>query len=162
MLLQGQTQRSFELDDDHRDFREVCRSFVEREVMPLVRDAERTHTFPPQLWGKLADAGLLGIGHPEEHGGSGGGVLALVVLAEQLARASGGIAVTPLVSSYMAAPHLARFGTPEQRRLCCVPIMRRREGRRDRRHRARRRIRRGGHRRPARRRDERRLDRQRQ
>jgi acyl-CoA dehydrogenase/citronellyl-CoA dehydrogenase len=97
---------------------------VDREVIPLVREAELTQSFPKQLWGKMADAGLLGVGHPEEHGGSGGGVLALVILSEQLGRSSGGVAVTPLVSSYMAAPHLARFGSEDQRRRWLEPILR--------------------------------------
>jgi acyl-CoA dehydrogenase len=37
------------------------------------------------------------------------------VLAEELARASGGIAVTALVTGYMSTPHIAHFGTAEQR-----------------------------------------------
>ena len=119
-----QSEPSFELDDDHRELSEVCRNFVEREVMPLVAAAERDGTFPAELWPKLAGAGLLGLGHPEEHGGSGGGVLALAILSEALAHASGGVAITPLVSAYMAAPHLARFGTPEQRRDFLEPVLR--------------------------------------
>ncbi|MBV9817896.1 MAG: acyl-CoA dehydrogenase family protein [Solirubrobacterales bacterium] len=115
---------SFELDDDHRELSEVCRAFVEREVMPLVPAAEREGTFPVELWPKLAAAGLLGLGHPEEHGGTGGGVLALAILSEALAHASGGVAITPLVSAYMAAPHLASFGTPEQRRRFLEPVLR--------------------------------------
>ena len=113
---------SFELDDEHRDFQAVCRTFVQRELKPRVRRAER-EGFPAELWSALAGAGLLGVGHPEEHGGTGGGVLALTILAEELARASGGLAVTPLVSSYMAAPHLARFGTEEQQVRWLRPLL---------------------------------------
>ncbi|QEC46487.1 acyl-CoA dehydrogenase [Baekduia soli] len=113
----------YELDDDHRDFQEVCRAFVDREVRPLVREAERSQTFPAQLWPAMAAAGLLGVGHPEEHGGTGGGVLALTILSEELGRSCGGIAITPLVSSYMAAPHLARFGTDEQQRTWLAPVL---------------------------------------
>ncbi len=117
-------QAAFELDDVHREFRAVCRAFVEREVMPLVRDAEATRTFPAELWKPLGEAGLLGLGHPEENGGSGtGGHLAIAILSEELARASGGIAITPLVSAYMAAPHLAKFGTAEQRRRYLAPLI---------------------------------------
>jgi acyl-CoA dehydrogenase len=114
---------SFDLDDDLLAFREVCRTFVSRELAPLVREAEQAGTFPPELWPKMADAGLLGLGHPEEYGGSGGGVLAATILSEELARASGGLAVTPLVSSYMAAPHLARYGSPEQKERWLRPVL---------------------------------------
>ena len=114
---------SFELDDDHRSFQEVCHSFVAKEMMPLVREAEAAGTFPPELWPKLAAAGLLGLGHPERYGGSGGGVLALTILSEELAHSSGGLAITPLVSSYMAAPHLARYGDEDQKQRWLVPVL---------------------------------------
>jgi acyl-CoA dehydrogenase/citronellyl-CoA dehydrogenase len=113
----------FDLDEDHRDFQDVCRAFVARELKPRVREAEAAGTFPAELWPKLAEAGLLGVGHPEEYGGTGGGALAMTILSEELARASGGLAITPLVSSYMAAPHLARFGTPEQKERWLRPVL---------------------------------------
>ncbi|WP_082539063.1 acyl-CoA dehydrogenase family protein [Pseudonocardia sp. EC080619-01] len=96
-------------------FRESCRDFTDREVRPLVDTAEEAGTFPVQLWASLAKAGLLGLSIPESHGGSEGDALAVAIVAEELSRASAGIAITPLVSSYMAAPHLARNGSPEQR-----------------------------------------------
>lgn len=113
----------FELDDDHQAFRDVCHAFVEREVLPLVETAERDG-FPRELWSRLAAADLLGIGHPESCGGVGGGALAMTLLSEALGRASGGLAVTPLVHAYMAAPHLAHFGTPQQRERFLAPIVR--------------------------------------
>lgn len=114
---------TFDLDDDHRSFQEVCRNFVTRECAPLVKEAEESGTFPAELWPKLAGAGLLGLGHPEEYGGSGGGVLALTILSEELAHTSGGLAVTPLVSSYMAGPHLAQYGSEEQKERWLRPLL---------------------------------------
>ena len=114
---------SFDLDDDHRDFREVCRKFVAREMIPRVKEAEAAGTFPADLWPAMAAAGLLGINHPEEYGGSGGGVLALTILSEELAHSSGGLAITPLVSSYMAGPHLARYGDEEQKERWLRPLL---------------------------------------
>ncbi len=114
---------AFDLDDDHRDFREVCRSFVAKEMVPRVKEAEEAGTFPADLWPALAAAGLLGLGHPEEYGGSGGGVLALTILSEELAHASGGLAITPLVSSYMAGPHLSRYGNAEQKERWLRPLL---------------------------------------
>jgi acyl-CoA dehydrogenase len=112
----------FELDDGHEAFRDTCRAFVERLIMPERDDAE-TNGFPTTLWRKLASAGLLGIGHPEEDGGTGGDYLAVAILAEELAKVSGGIAVTILVSSYMAAPHLARFGSAALRERYLRPVL---------------------------------------
>jgi acyl-CoA dehydrogenase len=105
---------SWELDQVHEDFRASARAFVDRQVRPLVEPAEAAGTFPAELWKQLGAAGLLGLITPEAHGGAGGDGLAVALLAEELARASGGIAVTALVSAYMAAPHVIRHGTPAQ------------------------------------------------
>ena len=113
----------FDLDADHLDFQEVCRAFVARELKPRVREAEASGEFPPELWPKMAAAGLLGVGHPEAYGGTGGGALAMTILSEELAHACGGLAVTPLVSSYMAAPHLTHFGTVAQKERWLAPVL---------------------------------------
>ncbi len=104
----------WELDEEYARFRATCRDFTDREVRPLVEAAEAAGAFPDELWKRLGAAGLLGLVTPEEHGGAGGGALAVAILAEELARASGGIAVTALVSAYMAGPHLVRHGTDGQ------------------------------------------------
>jgi acyl-CoA dehydrogenase len=117
------TAGSFDLDQEHRDFKEVCDRFVRNELIPRVTEAE-SGGFPPELWPKMADAGLLGVGHPEEYGGTGGGVLALAILSEALAMASGGLAITPLVSSYMASPHFARYGSEDQKERYLAPMLR--------------------------------------
>ena len=106
---------TWELDEEHEAFRLVCRRFVDEQVRPYVVGSEAAGTFPGELWPKLAQAGLLGLMIPEEYGGSPADNLAITLLAEELARASGGIAITPLVSSYMAGSHIARFGTADQK-----------------------------------------------
>lgn len=105
---------SWELDEEHRDFQATCRSFVTRQVRPLVDAAEADAAFPAELWKQLGTAGLLGLVTPSELGGADGDALAVALLSEELARASGGIAVTALVSAYMAGPHIVRDGSPEQ------------------------------------------------
>ena len=113
---------SWELDDEHREFRAMCRSFTDREVRPLVDAAEAAGTFPAELWKPLGAAGLLGLVTPADDGGADGDALAVAVLGEELARACGGIAVTVLVSAYMAGPHIVRYGTDEQHRRWLAPL----------------------------------------
>ncbi len=122
-LKQAESQAMFELDEAHAEFRGVCRDFVERRVMPLVDEAENTRTFPAQLWPELGRYGFLGIGYPEQLGGSGGDYLGIAIFSEEIARASGGIAVTPLVSAYMAAPHLHHFGSEAQKQRYLKPVI---------------------------------------
>lgn len=105
---------AWELDEAHVDFAATCRSFVDRQVRPLVDEAETSGVFPQQLWTQFGAAGMLGLCTPEEFGGADGDSLAVALLSEELARASGGIAISPLVSAYMAGTHLVRYGSPEQ------------------------------------------------
>jgi acyl-CoA dehydrogenase/citronellyl-CoA dehydrogenase len=106
---------AWELDNEHEEFRASVRAFVDRHVRPVVDESERAGRPPAALLKEMGAAGLLGLAIGEEDGGGGGDSLAMMVLSEELARASGGIAVTALVSGYMSAPHIARFGTAEQR-----------------------------------------------
>jgi acyl-CoA dehydrogenase len=106
---------TWDLDEEHEAFRASVKSFVDRQVRPVVDESERAGRPPAALLKEMGSAGLLGLAVPEEDGGGGGDALAMTLLAEELARASGGIAVTALVSGYMALPHIARFGTSEQR-----------------------------------------------
>jgi acyl-CoA dehydrogenase len=119
----AERQAAYVLDAEHRDFQLSCRRFVTDRVLPLVAKSEEEARFPSELWGELARQGLLGVAYPEALGGSGGDHLALAILSEELAKASGGIAITPLVSSYMAAPYLRDFGSESQQERFLRPIL---------------------------------------
>src|SRR6201996_8516086 len=106
---------AWELDAEHEDFRASVRSFVDRQVRPVVDEAEEKGRPPAAPLKEMGSAGLLGLAVPEEYGGGAGDTLAIVLLSEELARASGGIAVTALVTGYMSTPHIAKFGTEAQR-----------------------------------------------
>ena len=64
-----------------------------------------------ELWRELAEAGLVGIAVPEEHGGAGLGLEELCLLLEQQGRF---VAPVPLWETTVAALVLARGGTAEQ------------------------------------------------
>jgi alkylation response protein AidB-like acyl-CoA dehydrogenase len=52
---------------------------------------EERETFPWDLWEKIGDAGLTGVGIPEEYGGQGGGIIEQVILDEELSRTLAGL-----------------------------------------------------------------------
>jgi 3-oxocholest-4-en-26-oyl-CoA dehydrogenase beta subunit len=65
-----------------------------------------------ELWRALADAGLLAIAVPEEHGGSGLGLIELCLLLEQQGRRVAPVPLWPTL--VLGALPLAEFGTPDQ------------------------------------------------
>jgi 3-oxocholest-4-en-26-oyl-CoA dehydrogenase beta subunit len=78
-----------------------------------VKDIERSdERVDHDLWRALADAGLLAIAVPEEHGGSGLGLVELSLLLEQQGRRVAPVPLWPTL--VLGALPLAEFGTPEQ------------------------------------------------
>ena len=103
--------------EEHELIREQLRRFVAEQVTPFGADWEAAGSVPRPVLRALGELGLLGMRYPAEYGGSDLTPLASVVLAEELGRSTfGGFAITVLVHTDMASPHLARFGTPEQLR----------------------------------------------
>lgn len=100
---------------EHEMFRDQLRRFVVAEVMPYAEAWEDTGSVPREVLRRMGELGFLGVRYPERHGGSAMGTLATVVLAEELGRSTfGGFAITVLVHTDMASPHLANAGSPEQ------------------------------------------------
>src|SRR4030042_1684787 len=87
----------FELNEEHKMFQAAVREFVEREVAPLVKEAEETETFPVQLFSKLGECGFLCPGYPEEYGGGGLGKIGDCILLEELTRVCVGIGTAIMV-----------------------------------------------------------------
>src|SRR3972149_2156822 len=93
--------RMIVLSDEQKQMKQLCRDFVDNEVIPFIRDnREREWTAPPQErlpWELLRAAdklGLRGLGVPEEYGGIKLQAQAqtFAVIAEELARGDSGFA----------------------------------------------------------------------
>jgi alkylation response protein AidB-like acyl-CoA dehydrogenase len=67
------------------------------------------------LWEELVRGGFAGVNIAEEHGGSGGTLYDLMIVAEELA-AAGCPLMTLVVSPAICGPILEQFGTPDQQR----------------------------------------------
>ncbi len=88
------------------------RRFVEQEIQPFVEEWEEEGSFPRELFKKAGNAGILGIGHPEEYGGSGeGDIFSKIAASEELMRASSGGLVASLGSIDIGLPPVWRWGS---------------------------------------------------
>jgi len=103
--------------DEHEALRAQLRRFVAEEVKPHADSWEESGFVPREVLRRMGALGFLGIRYPEEFGGSDLDTLATIVLAEELGRSTfGGFAITVLVHTDMASPHLANGGNGEQLR----------------------------------------------
>ena len=102
-------------DEPHRQFRDNLRRFVEQEIVPKALPWEDEGMVPRAVLRTMGELGYLGIRYPEQYGGSALDTVYSAILAEELGRSTfGGFAVTVLVHTDMASPHLANYGNPEQ------------------------------------------------
>jgi acyl-CoA dehydrogenase len=104
------------LKEEHLLLREQMRRFVGEQIAPHVDKWEAEETFPRELYGQIAEAGFLGIGFPEEYGGSGGDMLHAVIMTEELTRSGSSGLAASLGSLGIALPPIINAGTEEQKR----------------------------------------------
>lgn len=92
---------------ERRALRSLVGGFTAREVVPHLPRWEREGQLPRELHRRAAEAGILGIGFPEEVGGSGGDLLDVVVMTEAILEAGGsGGVISGLFSHGIALPHV--------------------------------------------------------
>jgi acyl-CoA dehydrogenase len=95
--------------------RDSLRRYVEKEIMPKAAAWEEQGYVPREVLRDMGRMGFLGLRYAEEHGGGALDARATALLAEELGRSSfGGFAITVLVHTDMASPHLVNAGSPAQ------------------------------------------------
>jgi acyl-CoA dehydrogenase len=100
---------------EHEAFRDVMRRFVSREIEPFAHEWDEAGEFPRELYVKAAAIGLLGLGFPEEYGGTPADQFMKIVTSQELARAGAGGINASLMSHTIGSPPIARAARPEVR-----------------------------------------------
>ena len=103
------------LTSEHEEWRAQLRRFIDREIMPFAADWDEAGKIPDELWPKAAEIGMLGLGYPEEFGGTQEGIDVWYhnILGEELARLGvGGIGATLMIHG-IGLPPVVNFATDE-------------------------------------------------
>lgn len=108
---------------EHDHLRAVVRRLVQQAILPHIDEWEEQGAFPRELYEQLGELGLLGITYPEELGGSGGDLFALIAVTEELMRSTSGGLVAGLGSLHIAAPPILLLGSPEQQQRWIPPVL---------------------------------------
>ena len=76
----------FILNEDQSMLRDTVRRIAEEKFAPIAAEIDEKETFPKDSVKVLAENGLLGVQIPEIYGGAGAGMLAMVLVVEEVAR----------------------------------------------------------------------------
>ncbi len=108
------TRRSAWLDEDLDAFREMARSFCEKELAPNQERWMSQKHVDRELWRLAGDVGLLCLSIPEEYGGGGGTFAHEIVLMEEQVRV-GDTCWGVSLHNGIVAPYVLAYGTQAQK-----------------------------------------------
>jgi alkylation response protein AidB-like acyl-CoA dehydrogenase len=114
----------FALTAEQREIQALARDVAQAEIEPNASAWDREHRFPVELYGKLAELGLMGVCVPEELGGAGADFVSYILVLEELSRADAGVGVTVAVHTSACTLPILGFGTEEQRERFVPPLAR--------------------------------------
>ncbi len=89
--------------------------FASREIAPRSAEIDRENAFPPELWQRLGELGLLGVTIDPNFGGAGMGYLEHTVAMEEISRASGSVGLSYGAHSNLCVNQIFRNGTEAQK-----------------------------------------------
>ncbi|MDO8654681.1 MAG: acyl-CoA dehydrogenase family protein [Undibacterium sp.] len=105
--------RSAHFTAEHEAFRATVKRFVDKELLPHVDAWDEAESFPRALYGRAAELGLLGLGFPEEFGGTTGDLFHEIAMIEELSRTGCGGLMASLFSHTIGAPPILAGGSAE-------------------------------------------------
>ena len=96
--------------EDHREFRQRLRRFLEKEVTPYADEWEKAGIVPKTAWEKMGRAGFLCTEVSADYGGLGGDFLYSVMVTEEISRTSQNGLVAPLHSD-IVVPYITSYAS---------------------------------------------------
>ena len=106
---------NYQLTEEQMMIRDLARQVAQEKVRPKAAEYDEKEEFPWEIMKVLAESDLFGIYIEEKYGGTGGGVLELAIVTEELSCACGGIAVCFAASALGTYP-IILFGSEEQKK----------------------------------------------
>ncbi len=103
------------------ELKELAQKIAQEKILPRREYYDETEGFPWDIVKELASAGFFQVYVPKEYGGRSGGVTEMCLVAEELSRVCGGIALS-FAGTALGSYPIILFGNEEQKRKYLTPI----------------------------------------
>lgn len=104
------------LTEEHKLIRSTVRSWVKKELSPIIEDYAQKAEFPMQLIKGLAGIGAFGPTIPVEYGGAGLDYMAYGIIMQEIERGDSGIRSASSVQGSLVMYPIYAYGSEEQRK----------------------------------------------
>lgn len=112
---------NFEFTEEQQMLRKMVRSFVDKEIIPHMKEWDERGYFDPVIWKRLSELDLMGVCIPEKYGGSGMDYNSLAIVCEELERGDTAFRTAVSVHIGLNSLTLLQWGTEEQKQKYLVP-----------------------------------------
>jgi glutaryl-CoA dehydrogenase (non-decarboxylating) len=112
---------NFALSEEQQMVKKMCRSFVDKEIMPHIQEWDANQHFEKGIMKRLADLNLMGVCIPEQYGGMGMDYNTLAIICEELERGDTAFRTAVSVHTGLNSMSLLQWGTEEQKEKYLVP-----------------------------------------
>ena len=112
---------NFDLPAELVDLQATVRKLAQERIAPRAREIDTTEEYPEDLFELFVETGLTGLCVPEEHGGSGAGILGLTVAIEEVAKYSNAAALMLLLTRLPTGPVMIA-GSDDLNRRYVTPV----------------------------------------
>ena len=103
------------LTEEHKLIRDAARSWVKRDVSPIIEEAAQEAKFPKSIIPGLADIGAFGPYIPTEYGGAGLDQISYGLIMQEIERGDSGVRSTASVQSSLVMYPIWKYGNEAQR-----------------------------------------------
>ncbi|MBT8321526.1 MAG: acyl-CoA dehydrogenase family protein [Eudoraea sp.] len=104
------------LSEEHKLVRDAARSWVKRDVSPIIEEYAQKAEFPEQILNGLAEIGAFGPYIPVEYGGAGLDQISYGLIMQEIERGDSGVRSTASVQSSLVMYPIYTYGSEEQRK----------------------------------------------
>src|SRR5258706_10491299 len=112
----------FRMSEEHQMLRQMVRDFAGKEIALRAEEIDATEKIPAEIFRRMSELGLSAITFPYKSGGSGGDYIGQIIALEEIARASGSVALFLDAHTSLCCEPIYLFGSEAEKQKYLPPL----------------------------------------